>query len=158
MFSTTMWIRMAWLAMLATKKSAGITTNLNLMILLHSGEKAHKLGDPLWLWNPGQTSPEVPMRVSVAIKKDWCPQKNLKRERKNRSSGSLKVMSRSLVHMLPATHFKFLYYTSPESKTRWHDVWHRVIKNYMFIGKTQGLCSGFMRSCRSLMNSPYCHI
>ena len=46
-------------AMLATKRSAGITPEVNLMILLHAGDKAHKLGDPPWLWNPGQTSPEV---------------------------------------------------------------------------------------------------
>ena len=33
-------------AILATKRSAGITPEVKLMILLHAGDKAHKLGDP----------------------------------------------------------------------------------------------------------------
>ena len=49
-------------AMLATKRSAGIAPKVNLRILLHAGNEACKQGDPPWLWNLGQTSPEVQNR------------------------------------------------------------------------------------------------
>ena len=35
----------------------------NLKNLLHAGDEVHKQGDPLWLWNPEETSPEVQNRV-----------------------------------------------------------------------------------------------
>ena len=34
--------------------------------LLWAGKEARKRGNPPWLWNPGQTSPEVKTGVSVA--------------------------------------------------------------------------------------------
>ena len=42
-----------------------------------AGDKTPKWGDPPWLRNPGQTSPEVPNRRSVAPQEDSCsPQIN----------------------------------------------------------------------------------
>ena len=49
-------------AMLVAKKSAGVPSEVNLRILLCTGDKAHKQVDPPWLWNPGQMSPEVQNR------------------------------------------------------------------------------------------------
>ena len=65
-------------AMLATKRSAGITPEVCLMILLHAGNKAHKLGDPPPLWNPGQTSAEVrPNKGISGLKKGLMSSKNI---------------------------------------------------------------------------------
>ena len=46
-------------AMLATKRSVGVTLVVNLRILLHVRYEACKPGDPPGLWNPGQTSPDI---------------------------------------------------------------------------------------------------
>ena len=56
--------------MLTTKRSAGVTPEVNLRIPLHTGNKACKQGDSLWLLNSGQTSPEVQNRgISGLTKK-----------------------------------------------------------------------------------------
>ena len=49
-------------AMLDTNRSVAVTPGVNLRILLCMCDKAHKLGDPPWFWNSGQTSPEVQNR------------------------------------------------------------------------------------------------
>ena len=56
-------------AMLATKRSAGVTPEVNLRILLCADDKTHKWGDLPWLWNQGQTSPrDQNMSISGSTK------------------------------------------------------------------------------------------
>ena len=52
-----------WLAMLAARRSAGVALEENLRNPLCAGDEVHKRGNPLWLWDPNQTSPEVQNRV-----------------------------------------------------------------------------------------------
>ena len=60
-------------AMLAAKSSAGVTPEVNLRNLLQTGDEARKQGNPPWLWNPGQMSPEVQNKTRVSV----APQKGL---------------------------------------------------------------------------------
>ena len=48
---------------LATKRSVGVIQEVNLRNLLHAGDEACTQEIPHWLWNPGQTSPEVQNRA-----------------------------------------------------------------------------------------------
>ena len=60
--------------MLATKKLAGVAPEVNLRILFR--EDAWNQGDPPWVWNPGQMSPEVKKGdVSDPTKRTWCSRK-----------------------------------------------------------------------------------
>ena len=61
------------------KRSPGVTPEVNLRKPLHTGDKACKQGNPPWLWNPVQISPEVQNRgISGPTKKTSVLQKNLK--------------------------------------------------------------------------------
>ena len=53
-------------------EKAGVTPEVNLRNLLCEGEEAHKWGNPPWLWNPGQTSPEVQNRGISGPTKRTC--------------------------------------------------------------------------------------
>ena len=62
--------------MLVTEKSVGIIPKMKLRILLYADENACKQRGPTWLWNPGQTSPEVqnsgisdPTNISAVLQK-----------------------------------------------------------------------------------------
>ena len=55
--------------MLTVKRSAGVTPEVNLRIPLHTGDKAYRWGDPPWIWNAGQTSPEVQKKAISGLKK-----------------------------------------------------------------------------------------
>ena len=46
-------------AMQTSIQSAGVAPEVNLRNLLCAGEEARKRGNPPWLCNPGQMSPEV---------------------------------------------------------------------------------------------------
>ena len=59
---TSRWMRMARLSYLPQKLSTGVAPEVNLRISLQAGDKAWKLGDPHWLWNPEHMSPEVQNR------------------------------------------------------------------------------------------------
>ena len=48
--------------MLVTKKLADATPKINRRSLVHVDNEACKQGDPPWLFNPGQTSPEIQTR------------------------------------------------------------------------------------------------
>ena len=65
-------------AMLTSIQSAGVAPKVNLKIT-----HVRKCGrDPPWLWNPGQTSPEVQNRgISGPAKRALCPPKHVKKER-----------------------------------------------------------------------------
>ena len=52
--------------MLATKRSAGVAPEVNPRIPLDTSDDPQKRGNPLWLWNPEKTLPEVQNRASVA--------------------------------------------------------------------------------------------
>ena len=62
--------------MLATKRSAGVTPDLNLRNPLHLGDKTPKQGNPPWLWSPGQMLPEAQNGLSVAPEKGLMSSKN----------------------------------------------------------------------------------
>ena len=63
-------------AMLTSVQSAGVTPEVNLRNSLCAGEEACKRGNPPWLWNPGQTSPEVQNRgISGPTKRTYVLQK-----------------------------------------------------------------------------------
>ena len=67
-------------AMLTSIQSAGVAPEVNLQDLLHTGVEARKLGNPLWLWIPGQTSPEVLNRgISGPTKRTSVLQKFIKK-------------------------------------------------------------------------------
>ena len=66
-------------AMLTSIQSAGVTPEVNLRNLLCACEDACKRGNPPWLWNPGQMSPEVQIGVSAVPWKDLCPPKIFKK-------------------------------------------------------------------------------
>ena len=53
-------------AMLTSIQSAGVAPEVNLRI---TQAKKHAKRDPPWLWNPGQTSPEVQNSGTVAPRK-----------------------------------------------------------------------------------------
>ena len=59
--------------MLATKRSAGVApdmnlnTEMNLRSLLCAGNKTCKQANPIWLWNPGQVSPDVPQKSNYVL-------------------------------------------------------------------------------------------
>ena len=55
---------------LAAKRSAGVVLEVNLRNPLHTGDEARKWGNPPWLWNPEQMSPEVQNRVLQFFKKN----------------------------------------------------------------------------------------
>ena len=63
--------------MLATKRSAGVTPEVNLRNPFHADKKHASKGYTLAL-KPGQMSPEVQNRVAVAPQKGLLPKKNLK--------------------------------------------------------------------------------
>ena len=65
----SMWMRTATTPMLAAKRSAGVTPEVNPRIQLWAGDETCKQGDPPWLWNPGQTSPEVQIRGASGLTK-----------------------------------------------------------------------------------------
>ena len=52
-------MRMSWLPCMATEMSAGVSPEVNLMILLQASNKAWKQDDPCWLSNLRQMSPEI---------------------------------------------------------------------------------------------------
>ena len=55
--------------MLVAKRLAGVASEVNLRNPLLTANEAQKRGDPPWLWNPGQMSPEVQNRgISGHIK------------------------------------------------------------------------------------------
>ena len=64
LFAST-WIEMAPVAMLAAKRSVGVGLEVSLRNPLHADNKACRQENQPWLWNPGQTSPEVQRGVSV---------------------------------------------------------------------------------------------
>ena len=79
------WIKNAQLPMLTSIQSAGVTPEVSLRNRLRAGEKARKRGNPLWLWNSGQTSPEVknrgisgPTKRTCVLHFDFSKQKHLK--------------------------------------------------------------------------------
>ena len=62
--------------MLSAKRSVGVAPEVNLRNPLSTGDEACKWGSQLWLWNPGQTSPEVQNRdISGPIKRTYVLQK-----------------------------------------------------------------------------------
>ena len=62
-------------------EKAGVAPEMNLRNLLCTGEEAGKRGNPPWLWNPGQTSPEVQNRgISGPAKRTCVLQKNFKKK------------------------------------------------------------------------------
>ena len=64
-------------AMLAAKRSAHVTPEVNLRNSLHACESM-QARDPPWLWNPGETSPEVQNRgISGQTKRTHVLQKLL---------------------------------------------------------------------------------
>ena len=67
------WIKKG-LAMLTSTQSAGVTPEVNVRI---TKVRKHAKRDPPWLWNKGQTSPEVQNRGISGQKKDLCPTKIL---------------------------------------------------------------------------------
>ena len=68
--------------MLTSIQSAGVTPEVNLRNLLWTGEEVHKRGNPPWLWNPGQTSPEVQNRgISGPTKRTYVLQKFKKKKK-----------------------------------------------------------------------------
>ena len=48
---------------------------------LRTRDEARKQGDPSWLWNPGQTTPEFKNRGISGPKKDLCPPKIIKKKK-----------------------------------------------------------------------------
>ena len=67
----------------------GVTAEVNLRNPLHAGDEACKQGNLHWIWNPGQTSPEVQNRVSMAPQKrtDVLPFFSEKEEKEKNISG-----------------------------------------------------------------------
>ena len=71
-------------AMLPSIQSAGVTPEVNLRSLLCTGEEAHKRGNPHWLWNPEQTSPEVENRgITGPTKRTYVLQFFFKKKKPN---------------------------------------------------------------------------
>ena len=62
-------------AIRAVKRSAGVAPEVNLRNPFHACDEACKQGIHPSLEIPGQTSPDVQNRVSVAHKEDCCPPK-----------------------------------------------------------------------------------
>ena len=68
-------------AMLTSIQSAGVAPEVNLRNTLCAGKETRYRGNPPWLWNPGQMSPEVQNRgISSPTKEDLCPPKILKKQ------------------------------------------------------------------------------
>ena len=71
---------------LSFERSAGVAPEVNLRILLCPNNEAHKWGVPLWLWNPGQTSPKVHNRgISGPTKRTDVLQKILQKNTRQKS-------------------------------------------------------------------------
>ena len=67
-------------AMLAAKRSAGVAPEVNLRNALHISDEANQSGNPPWLWNRGQSSPEVQNRgISGPTKRTYVLQNFNKR-------------------------------------------------------------------------------
>ena len=63
-------------------EKAGVAPEVNLRNPLCAGEEACKWGNPPWLWNPGQTSPEVQNRgISGPTKRTCVLQKIFKKKK-----------------------------------------------------------------------------
>ena len=62
-------------------EKAGVTPEVNLRNPLCTGEEARKQGNPPWLWNPGQTSPEVQNRGISGPTKRTCTLEKLKKKK-----------------------------------------------------------------------------
>ena len=61
--------------MLATKRSEGVTPEVNLKILLHTGDEAYKWWHLPWIETKGRCYQKFKIRISVAPQKDWWPPK-----------------------------------------------------------------------------------
>ena len=59
--SASSWMKKGSATMLATKKSAGVTPEVNQESIAHR-RQSMPVRDPFWLWNPGNMSPEVQNR------------------------------------------------------------------------------------------------
>ena len=65
-------------------EKAGVAPEVNLRNPLCTDEEARKWGNPPWLWNPGQTSPEVQNRgISSPTKRTCVLQKFFKKKKYN---------------------------------------------------------------------------
>ena len=71
---------------LSFERSASVAPEVNLRILLCPNNEAHTWGVPLWLWNPGQTSPKVHNRgISGPTERTDVLQKILPKNKKQKS-------------------------------------------------------------------------
>ena len=52
--------------MLPAKRSAEVAPEVNQRNPLHKGDEASKWGNPPWLWNPEETSPEIQKRGIIS--------------------------------------------------------------------------------------------
>ena len=69
-------------AMLTSIQSASVAPEVNLRNPLCAGQEARKWGNPPWLWNPGQTSPQVQNRGISGPRKGLMSSKNFKKKKK----------------------------------------------------------------------------
>ena len=92
-----------WLPCWLSKRSAGVAPEVNLRNPLCAGEEVCKQGNPPYLWNTGQTSPEVQNRgISGPTKRTYVLQIFLKNElAKCYSSG---IWTQGLWLSCPACH------------------------------------------------------
>ena len=63
-------------------EKASVAPEVNLRNPLCAGEEARKWGNPPWLWNPGQTSPEVQNRGISGPTKRTCVLQKFKKKKK----------------------------------------------------------------------------
>ena len=79
-------------AMLAAKRSAGVAPEVNfrerVMLLVHLRQVRIRQ-NPLWLWNPEETSPEVQSRGISGPTKGLMSSKNLKKKKKKENDFQL---------------------------------------------------------------------
>ena len=85
-------------------EKAGVTPEVNLRTPLCTGEEACKRGNPPWLWNPGQTSPEVQNRGISGPTKRTCVLQNLKKKK----SGSFPENSNLKVLWIKALNYDWI--------------------------------------------------
>ena len=71
------WLENGSDAILATKRSAGVTSEVNLRNPFHTDNESTQARDPPWLSTQDRRHQKSKTGVSVAHKQDWCPPKKI---------------------------------------------------------------------------------
>ena len=88
--------------MLATKRSAGVTPEVNLRNPLHAGEKTHKQGIHPGFETQGRHHQKFKTGVSVAPQKELVSSKKFKKKKLKKTLGKAPIVSRSIVNIVLA--------------------------------------------------------